>query len=84
MSYLWEESAQLQVHDVIQVELSEALVVIVPEDRRVSDQPPDGQEGLLKAAPHHVLTGIRHLWILLSEERQVSLDAESDKYRTVL
>lgn len=65
--YLREQSPELQIHDVVHVEFSEASVVIVSEHRRICDQTPHCIEGLLKPAPYHILAGVHCLWILSGE-----------------
>lgn len=75
MADRWEQSPQLQVHDVVQVELSEAPVVVLSEHRSICDQTDDGEEGLFEPVPDHVLVGVRHIWILSGEDRQVGHDA---------
>lgn len=76
LPYLWKERTHFQEHDVVRVELGEALVVIVSEDGGVSDQTPQGAEGLFERTPHHILTGVRCLRILIREKCQVPHDAE--------
>lgn len=81
--YLREQSPELQIHDIVPVEFSQALVVIVSEHRGICDQTPDCIEGLFKPAPYHILAGVHCLWILIGEERQVAHDAESNSFNSV-
>lgn len=77
LKYLWKYSAKFKIHNVVHVELAEALVEIVFEHRSISDQTIRCLEGLFKYTPHHSLSGVHCLWILISEERQVAHDAKS-------
>lgn len=74
---LGEAAPKLQVHDVVQPELGQAPVDVVPEHRGVGDQPSCCDEGLLKLLPHHLLAGVLALRIL-GEQRQMLHQTKKD------
>lgn len=77
LKYLWKYSAKFKIHNIVHVELAEALVEIVFEHRSISNQTIRCLEGLFKYTPHRSLSGVHCLWILISEERQVAHDAKT-------
>ena len=73
--YLRKQSAHLHIHDVVPVELGQALEVIVSEDRGVGHQAPGCCEGQLKPLPHSILVWVHHLWVLPGPQGHVGYDA---------
>ena len=58
-----ETAPELQIHDVVQVELGEALVEILLQHRSVCDEPSSRDENFLKPLPHDILAWVLTIWI---------------------
>lgn len=69
-TYPREPRPQLKIHDIVCIQLLQALVEIVLEHRGIANQSRSGSKSLFKPLPDDILAGVPSLWVC-SEQGEI-------------